>query len=77
MGRPPRLWRLRVNQSNPLEHAQITFDAYILGPGDSLEIELPIRAKRILSIGPDGTLYLPRLRALYVGGLTVEELRKT
>ena len=27
------------------------------------------------SIGPDGTLYLPRLRALYVEGLTVEELR--
>jgi len=27
------------------------------------------------SIGPDGTIYLPRLRALYVEGLTVEELR--
>ena len=27
------------------------------------------------SIGPDGTLYLPRLRALDVEGLTVEELR--
>ena len=29
----------------------------------------------IFSIGPDGTLYLPRLKALYVEGLTVEELR--
>ena len=27
------------------------------------------------SIGPDGTMVLPRLRALYVEGLTVEELR--
>ncbi|UPH89143.1 polysaccharide biosynthesis/export family protein [Synechococcus sp. NB0720_010] len=27
------------------------------------------------SIGPGGTMYLPRLRALYVEGLTVEELR--
>ena len=29
----------------------------------------------IVSIGPDGTIYLPRLRALYVEGLTVAELR--
>ena len=27
------------------------------------------------TIGPDGTLYLPRLRALQVEGLTIEELR--
>jgi polysaccharide export outer membrane protein len=29
----------------------------------------------MFSIGPDATLYLPRLRRLYVEGLTVEELR--
>ena len=29
----------------------------------------------VFTIGPDGTLYLPRLRSLVVEGLTVEELR--
>ena len=59
------------------QRAQITYDSYILGPGDGLQIELldlPELSGRF-SIGPDGTLYLPRLRALYVEGLTVEELR--
>ena len=69
-----------VEQVQPLpleQRAQITYDAYILGPGDGLQIELldlPELSGRF-SIGPDGTLYLPRLRALYVEGLTVEELR--
>ena len=27
------------------------------------------------TLGPDGTLYLPRLRAVQVEGLTIEELR--
>ena len=66
-----------VRQPLPLEERkQVTYDAYILGPGDGLEIEimdLPELSGRF-SIGPDGTLYLPRLRALYVEGLTVEEL---
>ena len=65
-------------QPFPLEQrAQVTYDAYILGPGDGLQIELldlP-ELSGTFSIGPDGTLYLPRLRALYVEGLTVEELR--
>ena len=57
--------------------AQVTYDASILGPGDGLQIELldlPELSGRF-SIGPDGTLYLPRLRALYVEGPTVEALR--
>ena len=57
--------------------AKVTYDAYILGPGDGLQIELqdlPELSGRF-TIGPEGTLYLPRLRALYVEGLTVEELR--
>jgi len=64
------------SQANP-ERARVTYNAYILGPGDSLQIELfdiP-ELSGVFSIGPDGTLYLPRLRALYVEGLTVEELR--
>ena len=51
---------------------------YILGPGDILLIELldlPELSGRF-PIGPDGTLYLPRLRHLYVEGLTVQELKK-
>ncbi|KZR93758.1 Polysialic acid transport protein KpsD precursor [Synechococcus sp. MIT S9509] len=68
----------KQEQPLPLEQrAQITYDAYILGPGDGLQIELldlP-ELSGTFSIGPDGTLYLPRLRALYVEGLTVEELR--
>ena len=59
------------------QRAKVTYDAYILGPGDSLQIEmldLP-ELSGYFAIGPDGTMYLPRLRALYVEGLTVEGLR--
>ena len=61
----------------PADRTRVVYDAYILGPGDTLQIELldiP-ELSGTFSIGPDGTLYLPRLRALYVEGLTVEELR--
>ena len=62
----------------PLEQrSQVTYDTYILGPGDRLAIELldlP-ELSGSFSIGPDGILYLPRLRALQVEGLTIEELR--
>ena len=61
----------------PAQPSRVVVDAYILGPGDSLQIELldiP-ELSGTFSIGPDGTLHLPRLRALYVEGLTVEELR--
>ena len=65
-------------QPLPLEQrVQVTYDTYILGPGDGLQIELldlPELSGEF-SIGLDGTIYLPRLRALYVEGLTVEELR--
>jgi len=65
--------------SNPTaaSRSRVVYDSYILGPGDTLQIELldiPDLSGTV-SIGPDGTLYLPRLRALYVEGLTVEELR--
>ena len=57
--------------------ARVIYNSYLLGPGDSLQVELldlP-ELSGLFSIGPDGTIYLPRLRALYVEGLTVEELR--
>ena len=56
--------------------SQINHSSYILGPGDGLQIDLldlPELSGNF-SIGPDGTLYLPRLRALYVEGLTIDEL---
>ena len=57
--------------------SQVLHDTYILRPGDRLEIDLldlP-ELSGVFSISPDGSIYLPRLRALYVEGLTVEELR--
>lgn len=52
-------------------------DAYILGPGDAVVVELldVPEYSGVFTVGPDGTLYLPRLRSLVVEGLTVEELR--
>ena len=66
-------------QSLPFKQREnVNYDAYILGPGDGLEIELldVSELSETTSIGPDGTIYLPRLRAVYVEGMTIEELRK-
>jgi polysaccharide export outer membrane protein len=67
----------RPPSANALQRSRVVYDTYILGPGDSMQVELldiP-ELSGTFSIGPDGTIYLPRLRALYVEGLTVEELR--
>jgi polysaccharide export outer membrane protein len=67
----------KATSASSLQRNRVVYDAYILGPGDSLQVELldiP-ELSGTFSIGPDGTMYLPRLRALYVEGLTVEELR--
>ena len=69
---------IKAQPTQLAQRSKVTYDAYILGPGDELQIEildLPELSGNF-SIGPDGTIYLPRLRALYVEGLTVEELRK-
>ena len=62
--------------ARPIPNAPIQ-DAYILGPGDAVVVELldVPEYSGVFTIGPDGTLYLPRLRSLVVEGLTVEELR--
>jgi len=55
----------------------IVANSYILGPGDTIQVEIlniP-ELSGIFTVGPDGTLYLPRLRSLYVEGLTLDELR--
>jgi polysaccharide export outer membrane protein len=67
----------RAPSATVMQRSRVVYDTYILGPGDSLQVELldiP-ELSGTFSIGPDGTMYLPRLRALYVEGLTVEELR--
>jgi polysaccharide export outer membrane protein len=67
------------NKADPADKPALraTYDAYLIGPGDALEVELQDipEYSGVFSIGPDGTMYLPRLRGLYVEGLTVEELR--
>ena len=65
------------SQTPAIQPDRSVSDTYILGPGDTLSIELlniPELSGRF-SIGPDGTIYLPRLRALFVEGLNIEELR--
>ena len=66
----------KASPPRPLPTAPIQ-DAYILGPGDAVVVELldVPEYSGVFTIGPDGTLYLPRLRSLFVEGLTVEELR--
>ena len=62
---------------NSEQRLNVRYDTYILGAGDKLRIELldlPELSGEF-SIGPEGTLYLPRLRAMQVEGLTIEELR--
>ena len=65
---PPQFLEQRAKDAN---------SAYILGPGDSLKIEIVnvTELSGLFTIGPDGTLYLPRLRAVYVEGMTVDELQ--
>ena len=52
-------------------------DTYILGPGDGLLIEVlgVSEYSGIYQIGPDGSLYLPRIRSIQAEGLTVTELK--
>ena len=54
------------------------YGSYMLGPGDTVGVELldiP-EYSGVATIGPDGTIYLPRLRSIYVEGYTIEELQE-
>jgi len=66
-----------TGNQNSKQRLNVSYDNYILGAGDQLQIELLNLPEFSggFTIGPDGTLYLPRLRALQVEGLTIEELR--
>jgi len=73
----PSAWSAPVAGAKPAAAKRTVADTYILGPGDALVVELldVPEYSGVFTIGPDGTLYLPRLRSLFVEGLTVEELR--
>ena len=60
------------------KQSDTSYNAYILGPGDQLSIEILDVAELSgnFSIGPDGSIYLPRIRSLYVEGLTIDELQQ-
>ena len=56
---------------------EVNANAYILGPGDVVKIELldvPEYSGNF-TIDPHGNLYIPRLRSVVVEGLTIEDLR--
>ena len=62
-----------VGAAKSIENASIQ-DTYILGPGDAVRVELldVPEYSGVFTIGPDGSLYLPRLRSVVVEGFTVE-----
>ena len=88
MGAPVEAGQARPQETNQIPkaakiprpiHTTPAQNAYILGPGDAVLVELldiP-EYSGVFTIGPDGTLYLPRLRSLLVEGLTVAELQLT
>ncbi len=54
------------------------YESYILGPGDTIQVEvldLP-ELSGVFSIGPDGLVYLPRLRSVFIEGQTIKSLNK-
>ena len=68
-----------MGKAEPLTRSVPIGNSYILGPGDSVMIEwldIPEYSGNF-TIGPDGNLYLPRLRSIRVEGLTVDELQQT
>ena len=63
--------------SQNISGTQSIVNTYILGPGDSFSISF-LKTPELnasITIGPDGVVYLPRIRALYVEGLTISELQ--
>ena len=79
----PSLVRSSVNQNIkniPSDYIKrVPKDDYILGPGDTINInvsdEYPeLQVER--TIDGQGTIYLPRLKRIFVGGLTINELNQ-
>ena len=72
----PAQFQTFSNQSDADKYSSIR-SSYILGPGDSIAVELldiP-EYSGVFTVSPDGTLYVPRLRSIFVEGLTVDQLR--
>ena len=52
---------------------------YILGPGDTIKINVSRdypELETIVKIGREGTIYLPKIKRVYIGGLTINELNE-
>ena len=50
---------------------------YILGPGDTIKINVSRdypELESIVKIGREGTIYLPKIKRIYIEGLTINEL---
>jgi len=58
---------------------QLAEDDYILGPGDSLRVIVSRNYPelfKVVTIDANGTIYLPRIKRIYIKGLTVTELTR-
>ena len=64
----------KLNESS--ENKEFKFP-YILGAGDKLflEFENIPEFSKTYNIGPDGKIYIPKLRAIIAKGLTIKQLR--
>jgi protein involved in polysaccharide export with SLBB domain len=53
--------------------------SYLVGPGDGFRLILSGRVSRValLSVGPEGTFFVPGVGIIDVGGLSLEEVRET
>ena len=75
----PSAHQVRVQSHQHYKPDRANKDQYILGPGDAVLVELldVPEYSGVFQVGPDGTLYIPRLRSLVVEGLTLEDLRSS
>ena len=74
-----RAFALPSSQSNePVLEKAIDPKEYIVGPGDELTISLwgELNITHILSITPEGTLLVPRIGSIYVGGLLLSDAKR-
>ena len=68
---------VQPNIAKDLARYRNAINSYILGAGDAVYIEINDLEELSgrFSVGPDGFIYLPRLRDVYVEGLTIGELQ--
>lgn len=66
----------KENILNSKKNSSKSLQTYILGPGDTIRIEIKKPGiERTITIGPDGTIQLPLIQNSLVEGLTFSELK--